>query len=313
VGLAWSPGADRGWALERALRKNAQFSPMDRPLAKTQLQKKWPVILLNSTEVRTGDPIVFTNSDFPVLTPADDPNHSLHGFHKVYTNRDVSLESAARMSAAFPYVSPAARADTPWKAEHLVDGGYFDNSGLFTLTKWLKEAIPNLPPTGQPEFAPISKKKILILRIDAFPDGQWNGPADRPHRWPYQLIAPVYAILHVRSEGQLVRDVSDSSNILQILSLRGYEAAAVTARYVPSDQSAGAAAAVNCPQDPPLTWHLTEVEKACIDQEWEALKPDLISQINAFFTGIPAPPTKAPARVFTLPVRKGLYLQKIMR
>lgn len=227
--------------------------------------------------------------------------------------RDVSLESAVRMSAAFPYVSPAARPDMPWNAEHLVDGGYFDNSGLFTLTKWLKTALPNLPPPGQPAAVSPSKKKILILRIDAFPDGQWSGPADTPRQWPYQIIAPVYSILHVRSEGQLVRDLSDSSNILQILSLRGYEAAALTARYVPSDKAAGAAAAVDCPQDPPLTWHLTEVEKACIDQEWEALKPELISQINAFFSEVPAPPTKVPEHVFTLPVKKGLYLQKIMR
>ncbi len=309
--LLW-PGADRGWALERALRKNAQFSPMDRPLASTKLQKKWPTILLNATEVRTGDPIVFTNSDFPAPLPATDPNHALHGFHKVYLGRDVNLESAVRMSAAFPYVSPAARPDTPWNAEHLVDGGYFDNSGLFTLTRWLKAAIPDLPPTGGVPRPPLANKKILILIIDAFPDGQWTGPADTPHRWPYQLIAPAYAILHVRSEGQQVRDIADSSNLLQILSLRGYEAATLTARYVPSNQATGSTSPVDCPQDPPLTWHLTEVEKACIDQEWNELKPELITQINAFFGAVPAQPSGAPAQVATTQLKKGLYLQRIM-
>jgi len=43
-----------------------------------------------------------------------------------FIGRDVRVETATRMSAAFPYVSPAARADAPWNAEHLVDGGYFD-------------------------------------------------------------------------------------------------------------------------------------------------------------------------------------------
>ncbi|HKM68163.1 MAG TPA: patatin-like phospholipase family protein [Candidatus Acidoferrum sp.] len=310
--LIW-PGADRGWALERAFRKNAQFSPMDRPLASTELQKKWPVVLLNATEVRTGDPIVFTNSNFPVPLPATDPNHALHGFHKVYVGRDVNLESAVRMSAAFPYVSPAARADSPWNAEHLVDGGYFDNSGLFTLTRWLKAALPDLPSTGGVPCPPLANKKILILVIDAFPDGQWTGPADTPHRWPYQLIAPAYAILHVRSEGQQVRDIADSSNLLQILSLRGYEAATLTARYVPSNQATGSTSPVDCPQDPPLTWHLTEVEKACIDQEWNDLKPELIAQIDAFFSTGPLRPTGGPAQVATTRLKKGLYLQKIMR
>jgi len=309
--LLW-PGADRGWALERALRKNAQFSPTDRPLAAVELQKKWPVILLNATEVRTGDPIVFTNSDFPVPLPAIDPNHALHGFHEVYSGRDVNLESAVRMSAAFPYVSPAARPDWPGNAEHLVDGGYFDNSGLFTLTKWLKAAIPNLPPAGT-SVHPLPNKKILILSIDAFPDGQWTGPGDTPHAWLYQLIAPAYAILHVRSEGQQVRDLSDSSNLLQILSLRGYDATTLTARYVPSNQATGSMAAVDCPQDPPLTWHLTEVEKACIDQEWNELKPELISQIKAFFAAGPPQPSGAPAQVATTQLKKGLYVQKIMR
>ncbi|HXJ10924.1 MAG TPA: patatin-like phospholipase family protein [Candidatus Limnocylindrales bacterium] len=309
--LLW-PGADRGWALERALRKNAQFSPADRPLAAAELQKRWPVILLNATEVRTGDPIVFTNSDFPVPLPAIDPNHALHGFHEVYSGRDVNLESAVRMSAAFPYVSPAARPDWPGNAEHLVDGGYFDNSGLFTLTKWLKAAIPDLPPAGTVP-RPLPNKKILILSIDAFPDGQWTGPADAPHAWLYQLIAPAYAILHVRSEGQQVRDLSDSSNLLQILQLRGYEAATLTARYVPSKQATASKAGVDCPQDPPLTWHLTEVEKACIDQEWNELKPELISQINAFFAPRPTPPSGAPAQVATTQLKKGLYVQKIMR
>jgi len=130
--------------------------------------------LLNATEVRTGDPIVFTNSDFPVPLPAIDPNHALHGFHEVYSGRDLNLESAVRMSAAFPYVSPAARPDWPGKRGHLVDGGYFDNSGLFTLTKWLKAAIPDLPPAGS-TLRPLPNKKILILSIDAFPDGQWAG------------------------------------------------------------------------------------------------------------------------------------------
>ncbi len=110
-----------------------------------------------------------------------------------------------------------------------------------------------------------------------------------------------------------MRDLSDSSNLLQILSLRGYEAATLTARYVPSNQATANKAGVDCPQDPPLTWHLTEVEKACIDQEWNELKPELISQINAFFAPRPTPPSGAPAQVATTQLKKGLYVQKIMR
>jgi Patatin-like phospholipase len=321
--LLW-PGADRGWALERALRKNAQFSPMDRPLANRDLQKQWPVVLLNSTEARTGDPMVFTNSDFPETLPAD-RNHSLHGFHVEYPGRDTYLESAARMSAAFPYVSPSARPtlapnepapppgqpDVLAKGEHLVDGGYFDNSGLFTLTNWLKAAIPDLPAGGAVPLTVAPRQKILILSISAFADSQWHGPDDKARRWPYQIIAPISAILNVRSEGQVVHDLVDSANLIQILQLRGYDAAALTARYDPAAHGQSGAHGLDC-DHPPLTWRLNEVEKFCIDQEWEYLKLDLVAKINAFFSTSSSGPQKGPAQVTTETVKPGLYLQKIV-
>ncbi len=324
--LSWA-GADRGWALERALRKNAQFSPMDRPLASLERQQKWPVVLFNSTEVRTGDPLVFTNSNFPqepdpqtcvpALVAADTNlqstcNHRLHGFHVAYAGRDVLLETAVRMSAAFPYISPAGRADTPWNAEHLVDGGYFDNSGLFTLTEWIKEAAPDLTAAQNPDSAVPARKKILILRVDAFPDENWIGPADQPHKWGYQFLAPLYAILHVRSEGQLVRDRTEGADLVEILNRRGYDASAITVRYIPGDYPSPAGT-VSCATDPPLTWHLTEIEKTCIDENWKEIKGDLLVKVRAFLASPAAKPTEAPTKVLNERVRKGLSLQRIAR
>ena len=310
--LLW-PGADRGWALERALRKNAQFSPMDRPLAATDTQPNWPVVLFSATEARTGDPIVFTNSDFPRSNPSLSNQHVLRGFHRVYEGRDVFLESAVRMSASFPYVSPAARADWPWNAEHLVDGGYFDNSGLYALTNWMTDAILHLPSSSGGANPGTVHKSVLILTIAAFPDAGWQDPQDTPHKWPYQLSAPVSSLLHVRSEGQLVHDRSDSFNLLGLLSLHGYQATALTIHYSPAPEDPNNTGPLHCPEDPPLTWHLTEVEKTCIDEEWKRLKPMVLSQINAFFQEVPVPPTKAPVGTTSQRLQKGLYLQKILR
>ena len=104
------------------------------------------------------------------------------------------LETAARMSAAFPYVSPEARPDGVDQGVHLGDGGYFDNSGVFALSEWLKEAVIGGP-----------KKRILILQLEAFPD---NPPTDTENakKWYYQLTAPIETMLTVRSEGQNIRD-----------------------------------------------------------------------------------------------------------
>jgi len=294
----WWPGDDRGWALERALRKNAQFQPPDRLLGDRNANRRWPTVLFNSTEVRTGDPVVFTNSDFPRATTEGPANHKLLGFHQIYRGRDVRVESAVRMSAAFPYVSPAARPDTPWNAEHMVDGGYFDNSGLFSLGEWLKEAttVDATDPPGQ-----LPPRKILIIQIDAFPDEVGPHPADHPKSWAYQLIAPVAAVLRVRSEAQTVRDATESGDLLKVLAARGHDARVIVARYAPAKDV--------CAADPPLTWHLTEVEKHCIELSWNAIKSDLVTQLREFLSAPTTPPTapQKEGKVHTERLKPGLY------
>jgi len=298
----WWPGDDRGWALERALRKNAQFQPPNRFLAAINSSQQWPTVLFNSSEVRTGDPVVFTNSDFPWTASADAQNHRLLGFHQVYAGRDVLVESAVRMSAAFPYVSPAARPDTPWNAEHMVDGGYFDNSGLFSLGEFLKEATISDVVDSQ-SAAP--SKNILIIQIDAFPDSVRQHPDDRPQTWAYQLTAPVLAMLRVRSEAQIVRDTTEGGDLLKVLAARGHDARVIEARYAPANTI--------CASSPPLTWHLTEVEKYCIQQSWDQIRTDLAAQVRKFLSAPAASPgeTVKPGIVHTERLKPGLYLREI--
>jgi hypothetical protein len=55
-------------------------------------------------------------------------------FHQL-TERDVSVSTAVHNSARFPYISAAGRLLTPdgRYLEHVVDGGYFENTGADTL------------------------------------------------------------------------------------------------------------------------------------------------------------------------------------
>ena len=86
------------------------------------------------------------------------------------------------------------------------------------------------------------------------------------------MIAPILTVLHGRSEGQVVRDVTEGADLLEILSRRGYEAEAITADY-----QAASGSAITCSPDPPLTWHSTEVEENCIDENWNQRKASLVS------------------------------------
>jgi hypothetical protein len=310
----WWPGDDRGWALERSLRKNAQFRPPDRLLASQKSAEEWPVLLFNSTELRTGDPMVFTNSDFPRPLRDDGDTHRLHSFHQMYSGRDVLLETGVRMSSAFPFVSPTARADWPWNAEHLGDGGYFENAGVFALGEWLKEAA-NLDPSSQNGCADLrhAPKKILLFRIDAFPDNQWDGkPGDQPKSWAFQLIAPALGVLHIRSEAPKVRGTAETADLIQLLSSRGYETSTFTARYSPGEATKAPGASVSCPADPPLTWHLTEVDKVCIEKDWRQIKPKLVATIRDFLTSpAKAPSCPVPGEVQNRAVGQGMYLQEL--
>jgi len=272
--------ADRGWALERSLLKSANFERTERRLADPH--PEWPVILLNATDARTGDPIVFTNSAFPAnLSQGSSNNHYLRNFHQLYPGRDVFLETAARMSAAFPYVSPEARPDVPAGGVHFGDGGYFDNSGLFTLSEWLKEATRGSNVVGTPvNSRRPGKKRILVLQLEAFPDSN-TADAEAPKKWYYQLTSPIDTMLTVRSEGQLVRDKTAGEDLQKRLNAAGYETTWLLVRYTPTSIRL-AAGDVSCAANPPLSWHLTILEQRCIDQSWTNISKQTSHEIADF-------------------------------
>jgi hypothetical protein len=240
------------------------------------------VILLNSTDARTGDPIVFTNSDFPnAPSQGSSNNHYLRNFHQLYAGSDVFLETAARVSAAFPYVSPEARPNGPANGVHLGDGGYFDNSGVFTLSEWLKEAIRHPNVTAAPAISPtVIKKRILVLQLEAFPDSS-TSDVEAPKKWYYQLTSPIQTMLTVRSEGQLVRDKTAGEDLQKLLNASGYETTWLLVRYTPSAVKFPAGS-VSCAANPPLSWHLTPLERRCIDRAWTNISKQASQEIADF-------------------------------
>jgi hypothetical protein len=269
--------ADRGWALERSFLKSAQFkNPKGLRLADARDNPHWPILLLNSSDAQTGDPVVFTNSDFAnhVPDPKKPPKHNLHNFRDTAgADRDVFLETAARMSAAFPYVSPEARPDNvkAGNGVHLGDGGYFDNSGVFALSEWLKEAV-----TGQTK-----KRRILFLELDAFPDSGDND-TQKPEKWYYQVYSPIATMLNVRSESQVVRDKTSGEDLQSILNQEGFQTTWLLVRYEPPTSVPNPYAS-----NPPLSWHLTETEKSSINQAWLDAEKLVKPAIGDFLHGPP--------------------------
>jgi hypothetical protein len=130
---------DRGRALELAWEKAWQKQMGNDRFANSLVDlwsngsEKWvPALFLNGTSVEKGNRIVTSNlrvtdSFFDV----DDAAMKLSPDNPDATKAEcpIPLSTAAHMSARFTYVSPAGRFPD---GTHIVDGGYFENSGATT-------------------------------------------------------------------------------------------------------------------------------------------------------------------------------------
>jgi hypothetical protein len=234
---------DRGWAAEHAW---GRFGNVNQPLSGWRRATRdglLPAVMFNATMAENGSRFVLSTTDL---------NSTLRGrksFYDLYPERDVSIVTAARLSASFPYVSPAARVPPPLpvsKSFHFVDGGYYDNYGISSLADWLLEAMPVAP--AKPRVT-----RILIVQIrgpigaeDAVPKGKRRG-------FFYQAAVPPATLAHTRSTGQISHNNAELKLLCEVAAARGVALDTALFQYPMPDT--------------PLTWHLTKRE---IEAVWNA-------------------------------------------
>jgi len=90
-----------------------------------------PLYLPNSTHVASGNRVVISPVTF--LQPRQDQPEDFFGLMG-NNSRDISLVTAALLSARFPYINPAGKLPNQ---HQLVDGGYYDNIGGTTAAELL--------------------------------------------------------------------------------------------------------------------------------------------------------------------------------
>ncbi|HEY2585171.1 MAG TPA: patatin-like phospholipase family protein [Tepidisphaeraceae bacterium] len=142
------PAADRARALEQSLEAAwtglAKSGGITRPAGNpfdSDFDSLWPdftsgatpALLLNTTEVETGRQVVISN-----LGPGRYGRPNL--FFADHPTCHIRLSTAVVLSARFPVVTSAGREPTilakgqPPADRRYVDGGYFENSGMATLS-----------------------------------------------------------------------------------------------------------------------------------------------------------------------------------
>jgi hypothetical protein len=252
-------GIDRGWALERAWSRDWSFPIGMDGWRQSALAGEMPAIAFNTTVPETGEHIAIATSDLKSGF-AGSPRRT---FRDVYPELDMSPVTAARLSATFPWVTPAAAPAGKDGQLHFVDGGYSDNYGTAWLAQWLDEAVR---PDGS---CPV--RRILILRIASQDAASSVDPGSRRLGWLlYQAAAPFKAFWNVRTASQASRQRVELKLLAESLKMRGVNLTEVAFLCRMSD--------------PPLSWHLDEEEIGSINQSWERLAGQ-VDAVRTFLAG----------------------------
>jgi predicted acylesterase/phospholipase RssA len=179
---------DRARALETAWEDSWLGDPDASPLGK-DFQELWegerrhrvPSLFLNATLVESGARVVTSDLDLQ------------SGFPDVLQTERLSqsrmrVSTAVHLSARFPYISPGA---TFPNGLHVVDGGYFENSGCATAEDLLIQVSRTAQELEKETHHRIVPRLILIT----------NGETEHavPSHWADELLLPVQTILSTRS------------------------------------------------------------------------------------------------------------------
>lgn len=141
-----------------------------------------PALLLNTTEVETGQRVVVTS-----LPLGDERFDRLASFRSRYPTAVFPVSTAAGLSARFPLVTPAgylwgdsSDADGPVTIKRrYVDGGYFENSGAATAAEVVNALKLDMYSDQSPRC------RVLVIRI-----GFDDSPAVAPPAGTAQLATP---------------------------------------------------------------------------------------------------------------------------
>ncbi len=252
---------DRGQALEWAWTRHLEAVPLLADWRSEVWSDERPANIFNATLVDTGERLLMGTSRVGWREA-----RGLRNFEEVYTDQDIQVVTAARLGASFTYVSPATRTAAARRRYHVVDGGYYDDYGMTTLTEWLDEALEGVGGTFP---------RVLVVQIRSDPGYQSDG-VDLWHGPFYQAWAPAETLLNVRSTGQISHNDEEFARLQRLWKDRHVEIDNVVFRF--------------CGEHPPLSWHLTGTEKDAITADWKKQVDGERAELRAvedFLRGLP--------------------------
>lgn len=184
---AFDPEINTGLPKSPLLKGNNPFRNAFSILEPAERNHNIPTLLINGTVVETGQRILTTHLKFE-----QDFKDCLNIFE--IRNNDIRVSTAAMMSARFTYVSPAGTLNGN---THVVDGGYYENSGATTAMQFY-ESIEGLLQNKHviPYFIQIDNDYVAVNDVQR---SQQKDIASKSKRIFPELSAPISALLSTRN------------------------------------------------------------------------------------------------------------------
>lgn len=147
---------DRGRELDRTFCRNTG-GVLGRPL-RDLAPGEWagwrPSLVITPTILEDGVPLLISNLDLPDLAGGVG---LFEMFPEAYDC--LSLATALRLNAAFPYVTPAISLPT-YPPRRVIDAGYRDNSGMSLAVEWLDRHY---------DWLQSNTSGVIVVQIRAYP------------------------------------------------------------------------------------------------------------------------------------------------
>ena len=245
-----------------------------------------PVPVFNSTALETGRRVQITPIAYPGASEADGGGRKRSWTLGEYLggdpaeSADLSIWTAARLSATFPYVTPAARWRPPAGVtppgtglrggHHMIDGGYAENYGIASALEWLEVVLRERETGGLGGL-----RRVAILQLNAFP-ASTPGAAEPQSGFAAALLGPVVGITQVRSGVAGSRNSVELERFLE--NWRALLAGKVRLEYFVIQPQEG--------EEGPLSWRLTKRHIEDMRARWdEPAVEATVESLVAFLEG----------------------------
>ncbi len=218
------------------------------------IKNELPWVAFNATEAETGRRVLFSTLKMSPVPDTNEQSRAIDFLSISNDQFDLPISTAVRLSATFPYISPAAMpANDTLAIGHVVDGGYADNDGLLTAIEAIRQW------SGKD-----SKREFILICIDHIPPLAHQlvtavDPGLRGSGWEYASVGPLIAMGNVRTTSQRERGEIE----LRLLAEKMHETLRVVSIQFPTIDGLKA---------PPLNWKLSVNQRNAYETAWKIIQ-----------------------------------------